>query len=95
MHVSTVRMCLARRTCNKVAACTYSWLQCVSVMQVSPGVPSVLPSPEPQPASALEAAGVSYNLYNNAWGTNYIMWYPYAPEHANMKFRFTLDTSRE
>jgi hypothetical protein len=33
-------------------------------------------------------AGVHFNLYNNAWGTNYIMWYT-----EPMRFRFSLEMS--
>ena len=31
---------------------------------------------------------MSFNLANNIWGTNYIMWQPYSPEAAHMRFRF-------
>ena len=30
--------------------------------------------------------GVHFNLFNNAWGTNYIMWYS-----EDMRFHFQLD----
>ena len=38
------------------------------------------PSPFPvplKPISQKELTGVAFNLYNNIWDTNYILWYPY------------------
>jgi len=32
-------------------------------------------------------------LYNNVWGTNYVMWYPYRKEDANLLYRFRLNFS--
>ncbi|XP_074654349.1 uncharacterized protein LOC141908277 [Tubulanus polymorphus] len=34
--------------------------------------------------------GVAYNIYNNAWSTNYITWYPYSDEDRNIKSRFKI-----
>ena len=34
--------------------------------------------------------GFSFNIFNNIWGTNYIMWYPYLPEDQSSKYRFTI-----
>ena len=39
---------------------------------VAPGRPSLLDFNNRQPDLR---AGVSFNLYNNAWGTNFPMWY--------------------
>jgi hypothetical protein len=33
---------------------------------------------------------MSFNLANNIWGTNYIMWQPYVAEGATMRFRFRI-----
>ena len=30
------------------------------------------------------------NLGNNLWGTNYVMWQPYGPDSASMRFRFVI-----
>ena len=32
-------------------------------------------------------SGIHFNLFNNAWGTNYIMWFD-----ADARFRFLLET---
>jgi hypothetical protein len=42
---------------------------------VSPGEPLVLPNVQHQPD--LAKYGVNFNLHNNLWGTNYVMWVPY------------------
>ena len=34
--------------------------------------------------------GVSYNVYNNIWNTNYVLWYPFDEADADLKSRFTL-----
>ncbi|PAA81218.1 hypothetical protein BOX15_Mlig012712g1 [Macrostomum lignano] len=34
--------------------------------------------------------GVSFNIYNNVWITNYIFWYPYHTGDQNFKARFSL-----
>ncbi|XP_060069747.1 uncharacterized protein LOC132549797 [Ylistrum balloti] len=51
------------------------------------------PSPFPVPLKPIaqsDVTGVSFNLYNNIWNTNYIMWYPYLPTDQNFKARFQL-----
>eukprot|EP00053_Salpingoeca_punica_P002328 m.37251 g.37251 ORF g.37251 m.37251 type:complete len:723 (-) comp11520_c0_seq4:1207-3375(-) len=35
--------------------------------------------------------GVNFCLWNNIWGTNYIMWYPFVPSDMNILYRFKLD----
>jgi hypothetical protein len=38
------------------------------------------PSPFPvplKPISQKDISGMAFNLYNNIWDTNYILWYPY------------------
>ena len=34
--------------------------------------------------------GFGFNIYNNLWGTNYIMWYPYKYGEESSKYRFTM-----
>lgn len=34
--------------------------------------------------------GFAFNLFNNIWGTNYIMWWPYADSERSSKFRYTI-----
>lgn len=38
--------------------------------------------------------GMSFNLANNLWGTNYIMWQPYNAADAVLQFRFVLEVER-
>lgn len=55
---------------------------------VSPGEPTPFPSVRAKPDMT---KGMSFNLANNIWGTNYVMWQPYSAESANMRFRFILE----
>ena len=32
--------------------------------------------------------GAAFNLHNNLWSTNYILWYPWRAADANSRFRF-------
>lgn len=51
-------------------------------------------SPLPVPAAPPDPAnGFAFNLHNNAWGTNYVMWYPFDEEDKDIAFRmrFTLE----
>ena len=34
--------------------------------------------------------GLGYNVFNNIWNTNYVLWYPFADEDKNLKARFSL-----
>ena len=61
------------------------------------GEPTGFPTPldeEPDPTQ-----GVGAMLWNNLWGTNYIMWWPFnlnyepVPDEANSSFRFRLTLS--
>ena len=36
-----------------------------------------------------EAVGVGFNLHNNIWSTNYVMWYPFDDQDGNFKAKFT------
>ena len=57
---------------------------------VSPGEPTPFPNVRHAPDLA---AGMSFNLANNIWGTNYIMWQPYGAGGATMRFRFVLQVA--
>lgn len=54
----------------------------------SPGEPNPFPNVDTQPDMS---KGVAFNLGNNIWGTNYIMWQPYAGQNPNMGFRFEIE----
>ena len=51
------------------------------------GKPNPFPVPMEQPDVN---EGFSFSFYNNIWGTNYIMWYPYLAEDASSKYRFRM-----
>ncbi|WIA38239.1 hypothetical protein OEZ86_001582 [Tetradesmus obliquus] len=54
---------------------------------VSPG----RPTPFPNGLFAPEInKGVHFNLMNNVWGTNYVMWVPYSADDVNLAFRFSI-----
>jgi hypothetical protein len=55
---------------------------------VSPGKPNPFPNVQTQPDMT---EGVSFNLANNIWGTNYVMWQPYGEQSPNMGFRFEFE----
>lgn len=57
---------------------------------VSPGEPTPFPNVRHPPDMS---KGISFNLANNIWGTNYIMWQPYASESGTMRFRFSIEVS--
>ena len=44
-----------------------------------------MPSTKPE-----VGAGFAYNLWNNAWGTNYVMWYPFDAADRDLLFRLRL-----
>jgi len=52
------------------------------------GEPNAFPTPLDTSPDFLK--GLSFNLWNNLWGTNYIMYYPYNLEESDLKFRFYL-----
>jgi len=54
---------------------------------LSIGSPNPFPTPlvTPDPEN-----GFYFNLYNNIWGTNWIMWYPYRDEDENILYRFKI-----
>ena len=54
---------------------------------VSPGSPTPFPNVRHQPDMS---KGMTFNLANNIWGTNYVMWQPYGGLSPNQRFRFEL-----
>ena len=56
---------------------------------VSPGAPTPFPNVRHLPDLS---EGMSFNLANNIWGTNYIMWQPYSGLGATMRFRFEISS---
>lgn len=68
----------------------------------SPDVPLVCPMtgnsqqtpvvfPAPLHPITEPITGFAFNIYNNIWETNWIFWYPYNPQDANLKARFAVD----
>ena len=51
------------------------------------GIPNPFPTP---PSHPVENDGFAFNIFNNIWGTNYVMWYPYVEEDKSSKYRFTM-----
>ena len=49
------------------------------------GYPNPYPTPPSPPAMD---DGFAFNIFNNIWGTNYVMWYPYEEEDKSSKYRF-------
>ena len=48
-------------------------------------------TPFPTPLLPVDAAkGMHFHLFNNIWGTNYIMWYPFLEEDASSLYRFAI-----
>jgi len=59
---------------------------------VSPGKKTPFPAnPSMAPLTSV-AGGMNFNLYNNIWNTNYILWYPYADNTGDdaQRFRFVV-----
>jgi hypothetical protein len=54
---------------------------------VSPGKPTPFPMVEELPDLS---RGMHFNLHNNVWGTNYVMWWPYQKEDETIRFRFVV-----
>ena len=55
---------------------------------VSPGRPTAFPNGKFPPC--LEE-GMHFNLENQVWGTNYVMWVPFSSRDVDLAFRFKLD----
>ena len=52
------------------------------------GKPTGFPCPFDTPDLSY---GVSTMIANNLWGVNYVMWYPFEKEDANILFRYVLE----
>ena len=50
--------------------------------------PTALPFPAPNDRTPLD--GMAYNLHNNAWDTNYILWYPFLKEDQSWRTRYLI-----
>jgi hypothetical protein len=61
--------------------------QSLDTSVVSVGGTNLFPVPATKPDLT---AGFSFALFNNLWGTNYIMWYPFLPEDATSKYRMII-----
>lgn len=58
---------------------------------VSPGHPNPFPNGAFAPCMR---EGMHFNLVNNIWGTNYVMWVPYRDDDVNMAFRFGIHAEK-
>lgn len=56
------------------------------------GKPTGFPCPFDTPDLSY---GVSTMLVNNLWGVNYVMWYPFKEEDANILFRYELEFNKQ
>jgi hypothetical protein len=54
---------------------------------VSPGKPTPFPIVDAAPDLS---QGMHFNLHNNVWGTNYVMWWPYQTGEGTIRFRFVV-----
>eukprot|EP00055_Hartaetosiga_balthica_P011906 m.55775 g.55775 ORF g.55775 m.55775 type:complete len:723 (+) comp7771_c0_seq1:40-2208(+) len=61
---------------------------------VSWGLTSPFPTPSGQWQPDL-TNGVHFDLIDNIWGTNYIMWVPFRQDEHSYKFRFQIDFNQE
>jgi len=70
-----------------------SRLRSPDVPVACPLVNNQLPHVFPAPLHPLSApiTGFAFNIYNNVWDTNYIMWYPYHDADADFRARFYID----
>eukprot|EP01116_Phalansterium_solitarium_P009868 TRINITY_DN24205_c0_g1_i1.p2 TRINITY_DN24205_c0_g1~~TRINITY_DN24205_c0_g1_i1.p2 ORF type:complete len:367 (+),score=141.03 TRINITY_DN24205_c0_g1_i1:548-1648(+) len=67
------------------------FIRSIDAAVLSVGAPFPWPTPVKPPADVTH--GVSFALHNNAWNTNYILWYPFLAEDSSFKFRFALEFS--
>lgn len=58
---------------------------------VSPSHPNPFPNGVFAPCMQ---EGMHFNLVNNIWGTNYVMWVPYSKDDVNMAFRFSVHAEK-
>ncbi|KAK3598273.1 hypothetical protein CHS0354_022590 [Potamilus streckersoni] len=69
-------------------------LHTFDVPLVSIGTASHAPSPFPVPLTPIQQediTGIAFNVYNNIWDTNYILWYPYEKGDENFLARFQIN----
>jgi len=59
------------------------------------GGPDAFPTPIVNETSDVLKYGANAILWDNLWGTNYIMWYPFANYSADIKYRFSATLSKE
>ena len=62
-------------------------LRTLDAALVSPGEATPFPVVDRKPDMS---KGMTFNLGNNIWGTNYPMWQPYMPNSSNQRFRFEI-----
>ena len=48
----------------------------------------------PRTAAPDMARGVHFNIVQNIWNTNYVLWYPFAEADQNIRSRFRLSISQ-
>jgi len=65
-------------------------LYSLDVPLLCPGPPTAFPTPLAARA-ADRTTTMAFNIYNNVWNTNYILWYPYKPDDANLRVSFQMD----
>jgi len=75
------------------SAAHLSRLRSPDVPLACPLVDGDLPHIFPAPLQPLTGpiSGFAFNIYNNIWDTNYIMWYPYRDADAHFRARFHID----
>ena len=61
--------------------------QALDTSVICVGEPTAFPTPMEQPDVT---KGFAFNIYNNIWGTNYIMWYPFLQQDASSKYHFVM-----
>lgn len=57
---------------------------------VSIGEVNAFPTPLPSGERLEQNDGLAFNLLNTVWGTNYVEWFPWREEDANLKWRFEI-----
>jgi len=50
---------------------------------------SATPFPTPRNQAPDMTYGISYNIFQNIWNTNYVLWYPFVEEDKNIRSRFS------
>eukprot|EP00040_Diaphanoeca_grandis_P003118 m.23826 g.23826 ORF g.23826 m.23826 type:complete len:790 (+) comp14371_c0_seq1:140-2509(+) len=67
-------------------------LTSLDVPIVCTGVATPFVTPRTQAPDMRE--GVHFNIFQNIWNTNYVLWYPFSPEDKNVRSRFKLEFQR-